>query len=439
MALTPIPVRNAWVADTAPGSLRFKLRMLRRNVGLRARAERLLRAWNNPIDLIPARQTTPLMAAAARGDAATLEQLLEDGAPPDARDARGQTALHHAVRRMRPRAAAILLAYGADHTVTDARGRAPLSLDFTTIEQIHATRQWYRRFHRRRADSDSSISERASELAANLSREGILKLPGLVDAPMLARLRGDMEAFVQTLETRVARGEALYRHYDEEEHFWPKDRAYVTNNAFKYSPTLIDLCCNPLLCQAATEYMGRTAFIQRGVGMRYLPGGRTGNDQFGWHHDMEEKRFKVMVLLTDVNEGDQCMSYALGSHRLMHPYEMFRENFCPPDYVRYHLGEYRLFQATGKAGDLFLFDSNGAHVGNRRESGALRDAFFVEYTTDPSDIWGTDIPQGFFDRHPVQGPNPFARIMKSEKKWNRPTRRKAPQWVEDLPHIDRWR
>jgi hypothetical protein len=303
---------------------------------------------------------------------------------------------------------------------------------------LHAIRQ---RYHRLRT-SESSLgwlaSEQAQNWVADLDRKGIIKVSGLIAPEALTCLRNDFQKFIQNLENKLARGEGVYKHYDEEEHWWPNDRAYVSNNAFKYSAQLAQLCCNEALLACANLYLGKTPFIQRGIAMRYLPSRSTTNDMFGWHHDMEERRFKMMILLTDVDAGGQHMSYVLGSHKLFHPYEMFFKNECSLKYCRKHLPEINIYDAIGKAGDIFLFDSNGAHRGNRREATGVRDVFIVEYSADRSELWGGDIDQSLFDDMALRAPNPFARMMAVEKKWNLPVTRQAPTWIENLPHVDRW-
>jgi hypothetical protein len=250
-------------------------------------------------------------------------------------------------------------------------------------------------------------------------------------------MQAGMQDFVDSIDRRLACGEGSYRHYDEEEHFWPADRAYVTNNAFKYSPDLVRLCCNASLVEAANHYLGKRAFVQRGVGMRYLPVATPDHDMFGWHHDMEERRFKVMVLLSDVSESDQHMSYVIGSHQLYHPYTMFFDNVCSLEYCRRHLEKIEIYDAVGLAGDVFVFDSNGAHRGNRRPTARVRDVFLVEFTGDRSDVWGGDVDPRLLETIGTED-NPFERMVTAEKKWNRPTTRQAPTWVENLPHVERW-
>jgi hypothetical protein len=180
---------------------------------------------------------------------------------------------------------AALLAHGADPDLGDWRGRKPLSTDVVNLETLHGFRQ---RYHRHAvAPSDSSPpSEQARAWADELGRHGILKISGLVGAEALARMRAGIARFVAGLEARLARGAGEYRHYDEEEHYWVKDRA---TSATTPSSTPADCWRSPATAsvEAARLYVGKQPH-QRGVAMRYL--NPDVNDMFGWHHDMEEKR-----------------------------------------------------------------------------------------------------------------------------------------------------
>ena len=180
--------------------------------------------------------------------------------------------------------------------------------------------------------------------------------------------------------------------------------------------------------------------IQRGGAMRYLPTPARSNDMFGWHHDMEDKRFKIQVLLTDVGEdGDgQNMSYVLGSHKLFHPHAMYFNNATTLGYCREHMGELKIFDAVGTAGDIFIFDSNGVHRGNRRESAGIRDVFMVEYTGDTSFIWGGDVNAAVVEEIRPAGPGPFELLLRAPKLWDQPRLRELPVWLENLPHVERW-
>ena len=272
-----------------------------------------------------------------------------------------------------------------------------------------------------------------------LTLNGITRIPGFVEASMLEALQLEFQSFVTALEERVSRGEGLFQRYDEEEHWWARDQAYISNNALKHCPTLAKLCSHPHLRAVSDAYFGSSVHITRAVAMRYLPTEVRTNDMFGWHHDMEDKRLKLMVLLTDVTPADQSMSYALGTHRLHHDLSMFLRNAISLDHCRKALKRPITFEDTvGKAGDVFLFDSNGAHRGNRRPHASIRDAIFVEYCTDTSDVWGADLNLHDSGSDEIQANPQLALIAKAPKKWNLRVGRSAPTWVETLPHLAIW-
>lgn len=76
--------------------------------------------------LLQAQATPPLVAAAERGDLATLARLLDEGVPVDQRDARGRTALLAATHANRLEAARLLLRHGADVNAPDEIQDSPL-------------------------------------------------------------------------------------------------------------------------------------------------------------------------------------------------------------------------------------------------------------------------------------------------------------------------
>lgn len=187
---------------------------------------------------------TGLIAAARRGDAAEVDRLLDAGADPNPQSPRGRTALHDAATRDRVEAAARLLARRANPGLVDRKGRTALDPRNTSLETLHEIRQHY---HRRRTHDDAAwrnLSDDARRWAAELDQNGIVKVSGLVGPDLLARLRGEFQSFIDHLEARRSQGGGTYKHYDEEEHFWPEDRAFVCNNAFKYSQAFAMFCCN---------------------------------------------------------------------------------------------------------------------------------------------------------------------------------------------------
>jgi len=399
---------------------------------------RARRAFNHAVNRAMKSPLTPLMDAARAGDRRAVDRLAREHGGLDERDRQGRTALHHAVLAGRAENAACLLAHGANPDVADRRNQCALGLGYASLPFLHSVRQHYQRLQTERAlKPRSALSTGAQACLQQLETRGIAVLSGLLEPGALEQLRAGCQAFVDEIDSELALGRGRKQHYDEESHWWPDDQAYVTNNAFKYSSELIDLAVHPLLLEVVGGYLGRRALIQRGVGMRYLPCPPNDRDMFGWHHDMNEKRVKFMLLLTDVTPSDQAMQYALGTHTLYHPYEMFFENRCPLEYCRERLGAVDIFTAAGRAGDIIVFDSNGAHRGQRSASGAVRDVFMVEYTTDFSDLWGCDFPPSYTPRS-TEVEHLFGRLLAVKKAWDRPKIRTAPTWVEDLPFPRRW-
>ncbi len=391
---------------------------------------------------LPARFQTgpPLVAAAAAGQTARVEALLDGGAPIDACNARGQSALHLAARCGRIDTAALLLARGASRRLQDARGRRPLDPANVDPERLHRIRQALRRMPLRGDDPLAlSFGPEGDPWIAQLRRDGIVRIPGLVPPDQLAALQAEFVGFVDAIEQTRAQGGGEKRSYDEEEHYWPDDRAWISNNAFKHSPAPARLFCDPRLMALARSYFGRHAFLTRGVAMRYLPLEERHKDMFGWHHDLEDRRLKALVLLTDLPASGQVMRYVRGSHVLQHPYRMFFRNGVPLDYCRRALGRPLIFETTGRAGDVFFFDSNGVHRGNRRPDAPTRDTFFVEYGIDASNIWGGDPPRALVEALSTPENAPFAELIAADKKWQRPQSRRHPSWIENLYGIDAWR
>ncbi len=381
-----------------------------------------------------------LIEAARLGEMDDVARLVREGADVDQQDCRGRTALHEAARNRHDELAAWLLAHEASHTICDTKGRTAFKQRGVKADFIHRVRQHYKR---RSFDSEQWAPEVTAALTASrlneLTRCGFLKLPGFVSQESLLRLRRDFARFVEKIDENRGSGVAIKQNYFEEEHYWEEDAAYLTNNAFKHSAELASLACHETLTGLANAYMRGQASITRAVAMRYLPHAERDNDMFGWHHDLEDKRFKVMVLLTDLGPTDQTMSYVLGSHRLYHSYDRFLNNQCELGYCKSHLGDVKIRQTTGQAGDVFVFDSNGAHRGNRRPNANVRDVFFIEYDTELANIWGGDVAVCKANGREQQVPDPLTKLVATEKKWEHRVERKHPTWIENLHHIDRWR
>jgi hypothetical protein len=118
---------------------------------------------------------------------------------------------------------------------------------------------------------------------------------------------------------------------------------------------------------------------------------------------------------------------------------MFFHNGVPLEHCRRALGRLEIFETAGRAGDVFFFDSNGVHRGNRRPDAPTRDTFFVEYGIDTSNIWGGDPPRSLTTALGAPDDAPFTELIAADKKWQRPQTRRHPSWIENLYAIDAWR
>ncbi len=96
----------------------------------------------------------------------------------------------------------------------------------------------------------------------------------------------------------------------------------------------------------------------------------------------------------------------------------------------------------GQAGDIFFFDSNGMHRGNRSR-GRLRDALFIEFTADRNrnNLWGTALPRNQIPPSLAAADNPLGDLLDAQPKWERRKageKRKRPSWADSLEDPSRW-
>jgi len=386
-----------------------------------------------------------LVQAVARRDVERCATLLDAGADPNAVNGAGDTPLHLAVKQRDARLAALLLAKGADYRCADAQGRAPLDPVLAGVELLHRIRQEYHRLPDVSAAATASPSAEDAGHIRTLGAHGIVHIAGFLEPAVLGRLQHEFPAFVRRLRMREAMRRLLRRqragvHYDEEEYWIPGERMYSTNNAFGYSPALLELSLSGRVTAIVGAYLRKPAFVQRAQAMRYLPSTPLESSQFHWHHDMEDRRLKMMLLLTDVGEDGQYMSYVLGSHAAYHPYERFLENSLDFEYCATYLPNPTVFQTIGRAGDAFFFDSNGMHRGRRTMAGK-RDAYFVEYSADKNQNWGATIPPRLLARIADSPTHPLHRMRHTTPKWlqlDRTRLRTVSTWAMSLEDPESW-
>jgi hypothetical protein len=216
--------------------------------------------------------------------------------------------------------------------------------------------------------------------------------------------------------------------------------AFVFNNTVVLSPDLAEICRHPDLVETANHYLGRPAHIKCVYGMRYLPKEQPDSHQFGWHHDIEDRMLKVMLLLTDVPMDDQYMTYVSGTQTAFHPYSCFLRNPLSFEQVGVDTEAVRTVDTIGRAGDMFLFDTNGMHRG-RRSLSAVHDAVFIEFTADGNHDNGRGSTLGVST--PWFGTNaddPLHIFRNLVPKWDRRADNPRTQttWAESLPDPEAW-
>ncbi len=370
-----------------------------------------------------------LLDAVRAGDHDRVARLLVEGADANVSDRRGFSALRCAVDANHLEVAARLLIHGADHAATDADGLTPLDPNCIEPHSLHRLRQLHRRMAwPPNANAGDAIRDPALD---TLVSDGIVKMPALVAADVVDRMRAAMTRFVGVLDAQVRRGRSRKRHYDERWHYWESDAAYVCNDAFRFSPDLVALACDPRITSFARMYFGKPVQVKRAIAMRYLAAESSRTDMFRWHHDMEDRLFKVMLLLSDVGESDQYMTYARGSHRQLRPMDAFCTNEASVD------GE-SVIRATGRAGDAYAFDANGAHCAHRCPDGAVRDVFILEYTCDESDVAGGYLPRSIREGAAAERAHPLSAIGRVLPQWRAARYRRHPTWIENLPFPGTW-
>jgi len=170
--------------------------------------------------------------------------------------------------------------------------------------------------------------------------------------------------------------------------------------------------------------------------IRIAPNPSTGFGSFQWHHDAWGKRINMMIVLTEVGEGDQHMTYAKGSHQLRHSYDKYANSRFSHEEFAERCGRMEILNCYAKPGDIYIFDSNGIHSGNRT-NGRPRDTFIIEYSRLSHTIWAHRIPPEFLQGFSEKQLEPLSWMLRQD----RSKRSLAPavnSWVGQLLRVDKW-
>jgi len=282
-----------------------------------------------------------------------------------------------------------------------------------------------------------ALAPRYQQHLDELRREGITRLSGEITPAALAELQKAFAEFV----ARLDRGGRSSAKYDgditlTEEYLDQEGRQYSSNEPFTFSRALIEVCLKPELTTLINAYLGKRAYITQGVAYRLDPNPTTGYSSFQWHHDAWGKRINMMIVLTEVGEGDQYMTYAKGSHLLHHPFHKYVDSRYSAEEFAACCGHLEVLNCHAKAGDIYLFDSNGLHSGNR-SLGRTRDTFVIEYTRLANTVWAHRVPPEFLAGIEAHRLRPLRWILQQDRQ-TRPLAPPVNSWVEGLLRIHKW-
>jgi hypothetical protein len=200
------------------------------------------------------------------------------------------------------------------------------------------------------------------ELVKTLDRDGIVRLPRLLDAGQLASMQ---EAFAARLD-RVR-----WNHFDGYER--TEIYRHMVQDVLTLDQGFVDLALHPRVLASLRGYLGDRFRLTEAKGWKSLA---TRRDFHSWHadawYDQEivreiPKEVKLAFYLTDVESGE--FQYIRGSHRQRHPRNVTEEwaLTLDPSCVE---------KLRGPAGSAFLFDTSGAH---RQATPILEDRQAVFY------------------------------------------------------------
>lgn len=352
------------------------------------------------------------------------------------------TELHDAVKARKIKRVAQLLRNGSNTQQCDTHGKK--AFDYASEELLTQIRYAYQHFPREQAVK-KMLPTRNFALSdyylQQLEEKGIVKIPRFINTKQLTQLRSDFATFIENITTNnlVKTVGFTTSHGNKkqlrDDYYQDNAKVFISHNPFRFSPLLTSLCCSKKLTDIINNYFGEKSYIRQGVALRYLPLNKHATCTDQWHHDGTGKAINVMMLLTDIGEGDQYMTYVERSHTIRHDYNHFfgRNMFfsSSPAYAEKQLGEkVRIYKAQGKAGDIFVFNSNGTHSANRT-LGAIRDVFIVVYHTDTSSMWNFTLPK---EALPKKGYHPFEK-NKPHAKQLYPV---IDNWRDSLQHPELW-
>ncbi len=209
---------------------------------------------------------------------------------------------------------------------------------------------------------------------------------------------------------------------------------YTTHDPFRYSTGLVRFVMSDRIMSLVNSYYRKQAVLSRAIGFR-MPPSKSREGEYGchWHHDSWGRKVNATILLSEIGENDQYVSYKKGTHLLYH---MVKQAPIPD------LSSYEELKCTGKPGDVYLFDSNGMHRLNRSE-GRIRDAYVLMWYCDATFAFSQTIPDEVTRTATPADLRVFRETLKANDFRQRTGRtsispRLGLGWWATLPHVHHW-
>jgi hypothetical protein len=273
---------------------------------------------------------------------------------------------------------------------------------------------------------------------AELQRYGITRLSGHIAAETLTTLQRDFQSnFIARLQAGSRSAAACQGDMTVTDEYVDREaRLYASNEPFAISRALLEVCLKPELVALIDGYLGKRAYITQGIALRIDPHPQTGFGSFQWHHDAWGKRINMMIILTEVGTGDQYMTYAKGSHALRHSYDKYANSRYSAEEFAKHCSGMEVLDCVARPGDIYVFDSNGLHSGNR-SMGRTRDTFIIHYTRMWQAVWAHRIPPEFLAGMREEELRPLA-WMRAQDRTRRTLAPPSNSWVDGLMRLSQW-
>lgn len=222
---------------------------------------------------------------------------------------------------------------------------------------------------------NTALSGREADALRTLSIDGYAPLPSLFNSGQVA----DIHAFLRPklLTARRVNGQPFTI---DDVPAGIRIADYSTNDLIE-APHILGLANSPSLLRIAASYIGCKPTISA-LGLRWsFPNSSIGTDVQAFHRDSDDWRYmKILVYLTDVDEGAGPHVYVKGTHlaKLSAKLRHYKDRDIENQY-----GSERTIVATGKAGFGFAVDTSGIHKGQVPMSSA-RLMLQIQYSILPA-------------------------------------------------------